>query len=144
MSVARRPARQERVRGFSGAFTLPLLIVLALLVMGSAGLWTLAQASDVTERGYRLREMEQARSEWQAKVQRLEIETASLASLERLQREAKQRLAMGPPQNTIYLAVSSQGIDSPHVPARFLLDLPIERPPQRSWWQVLRRLLPLP
>lgn len=145
MSLIQRPASTEQTRTLPRPLTNSLLIALALTIMGLAGFATLAQTSSVTERGYRLRDLEQQRTQLQAQVHQLEVEVASLASLDHLQREAQARFNMrpAPADQTVYIQVDSAP-QPPSIPSRFLPETEVTPSSYRPWWQTLIDLLPGP
>jgi len=112
--------------------------------MGLGGILTLAQASRVTTAGYRLRQLEETLQQRQAQLHLLEEETAEMASLARIQRDARQRLLMGPAKEYLYIEVAQPQPEIKRIPDRFLpasLPSPAEK---RPWWKTALNLLPLP
>jgi len=124
---------------------MPLVLTIALVTVGLAGLLPLLQSSQTTTIGYNIRQLERERNDWQARTHELEAEIASLAALDRIEEEARQRLGMEAPEHTVYLTVDVASPESQPIPDRFL-------PPKKqasakedqSWWQSLLDLLPLP
>jgi cell division protein FtsL len=124
---------------------MPLVLTIALVAIGLAALLPLLQSSQATTTGYSIRELERQRNDWQARIHELEAEVASLASLDRIENEARDRLKMQAPEDTVYITVDLPAPESQPIPERFL-------PPKnqettqgdKSWWQSLLDLLPLP
>jgi len=124
---------------------MPVVLTIALVAVGLAGLLPLLQSSQTTTTGYNIRQLDRQRNDWEARIHELEAEIASLASLDRIEKEARQRLNMQTPEQTVYLSVDVPSPDSQPVPDRFL-------PPKQqdsvkedqSWWQSLLDLLPFP
>ncbi|UCH86192.1 MAG: septum formation initiator family protein [Dehalococcoidia bacterium] len=124
---------------------MPVVLTIALVAVGLAGLLPLLQSSQTTTTGYSIRQLERQRNDWEARSHELEAEIASLAALDRIEREARERLHMEAPKDTLYLTVDVPRPESQPVPDRFL-------PPEkqegveedRSWWQSLLDLLPFP
>lgn len=134
-----RPAPRAKGRPFS----MPLVLTIALVTIGLAGLLPLLQSSQTTTTGHNIGELERQRNDWEARTHELEAEIASLAALDRIEEEAHQRLGMEAPERTLYLTVDVASPESQPIPDRFL-------PPKKqesaeadqSWWQSLLELLP--
>lgn len=124
---------------------MPAVLTIALVAVGLAGLLPLLQSSQATTTGDNIRRLERQRSDWEARIHELDAEIASLAALDRIDREARERLNMLPPEETVYLTVNVASPETQPFPARFL-------PPEKqetvkedqSWWQSLLDLLPFP
>jgi len=136
-----RPAPRAKGRPLG----MPVVLTIALVAVGLAGLLPLLQSSQATTTGYNIRQLERQRNDWEARSHELEAEIASLAALDRIEREARERLHMQEPEDTLYLTVDVPRPESQPVPDRFL-------PPEKqesvkedqSWWQSLLDLLPFP
>lgn len=118
-----------------------MLIAAGLAVVG-AGLLQVVQTSNVTTTGYEIQGLEETRLEWDARVHQLEAEVASLASLDRIEREARGRLGMVPAERRLYMEVNVPVPPQQLLPTRFA---PAEQPEESSsgsWWQDLLDLLP--
>jgi cell division protein FtsL len=134
-----RPAPRAKGRPLS----MPVVLTIALVAVGLAGLLPLLQSSQTTITGHDIGELERQRNDWEARIHELEAEIASLAALDRVEKEARQRLDMQTPEETVYLSVDVASPDSQPIPDRFL-------PPEKqesaeadqSWWQSLLDLLP--
>jgi hypothetical protein len=75
-------------------------------------------------------------------VHSLEAEVATLASLERVEREARGRLGMVPAEKVLYLEVDVPPPRQQLLPRRFSAsELSVDEP-GTSWWQALLKLLP--
>jgi cell division protein FtsL len=124
---------------------MPAVLTIALVAVGLAGLLPLLQSSQTTTTGYNIRQLERQRNDWQARIHELEAEIASLAALDRIEREARERLNMQPPEDTLYLTVDVARPESQPVPDRFLPPKKQETVKEdQSWWQSLLDLLPFP
>ncbi len=136
-----RPAPRTKGRSFS----MPLVLTIALVTIGLAGLLPLLQSSQTTTTGHNIGELERQRNDWEARIHELEAEIASLAALDRIEREAHQRLDMRAPENTVYITVDVASPESQPVPDRFLPPKKQESVKEdKSWWQSLLDLLPFP
>ena len=136
-----------RARPLAGT-TSKALVVAALAVAGIAAAIPLVQDSDATTRGYELRDLERTRDTWRARAHALESEVAALASTERVQREATQRLGMAPPGQTIFLETNVGGPSANRAPLRYVAERTAgadraDSATSRSLWErVLRALTP--
>lgn len=127
-------------RPLSRPLALRPLLLGAFLVIAGVGLLQVLQTSDATTSGYNLRELEQQRLDWQARVHEIEAEIASLTSMQRIEQEARGRLGMAPPERVLTLEVHTEPPAQQLVPQRYLMEEP---PAETSSWQSrLLRLLP--
>jgi cell division protein FtsL len=133
-----RPAPRTKGRPLS----MPVVLTIALVAVGLAGLLPLLQSSQTTTTGYSIRQLERQRNDWEARIHELEAEIASLAALDRVEEEARQRLAMQTPEDTVYLSVDVASPESQPIPDRFLPPKQESAKEQKSWWQSLLDLLP--
>ncbi len=114
----------------------------AFIAVALVGLWQVIQASDVTTTGFNISRLEQDRANWQASVHQLEAQVAALTSLERVERDARERLGMVPAQEQIHLEVDVPAPKQQLIPRRYLDEEPPPSEPGGSWWDPLLRLLP--
>ena len=115
----------------------------AFLVVACLGLLQVVQTSSATTTGYNLRRLEDERSATQAEVHALEAQVAVLTSIDRIDREARDRLGMVPAGNTMTLEVHKQPPEQQLVPLRFLSETKAPQVETSSWWQKLLNLLPI-
>ncbi len=130
-----------KVRSARGA-----LILVAAAVLGIA-LVQVNEFSRLTSTGYQNNELTAERSSRQADNHALEAEVASLSSLARVDWEARTRLHMEPPKQTLYIEVNSAAPGRQTLPTRFLpAQGPVAAPTPAGgtslWGHLLRRLLP--
>lgn len=135
-----RPAARPRLG-------MPSLGLRAVLLGGAmavvlAGLLQVVQTSNVTSTGFTIQRLEQERLDWQARVHQLEAEVASLASLARVEQEARGRLGMVPAETRLYLEINAPVPSQPLLPTRFAPTPEPAESAERSWWQDLLDLLP--
>jgi len=124
---------------------MPVVLTIAVVAVGLAGLLPLLQSSQTTTIGHNIRQLERQRNDWQARIHELEAEIASLAALDRIDKEARQRLDMQTPEHTVYLSVDVPSPETQPVPARFFSpDKQQTVTEDESWWQSLLDLLPFP
>ena len=136
-----RPAPRAKGRPLG----MPVVLTIALVAVGLAGLLPLLQSSQATTIGYNIRQLERRRNDWEARIHELEAEIASLAALDRIENEAGQRLNMQAPEQTVYLTVDVASPESQPIPDRFLPPKKQESAKEdQSWWQSLLDLLPFP
>jgi cell division protein FtsL len=114
-----------------------------IFVVVAIALLQVAQSSGFAHTGQSMQRLEQQKSDLKAEVHDLEAEVAALSSLERVDRAARERLAMVPPKSTDYLNVAIEG------PEGMLLPRPIISTPTAGqleeavpWWQALLQALP--
>ena len=138
MSVIGRPLARPSFRLWS----LRRVLALAVGAVALLGLLQVIQTSDATSTGYAIRRLEQERLDWSAKVHRLEAEVATLASLERVEREAKDHLGLVPAEKVIYLEAAVAPPRQQLVPRRFYASDSSAGETGTSWWQALLKLLP--
>ena len=100
--------------------SLPVVLTVAALGVGLAALLSLIQSSDATSTSARVQRLQERLTDWQALTQELQVEVATLGGLERIEREAAQRLGMVPAGDTIYLVVDEPGPQPVTLPSRFL------------------------
>jgi hypothetical protein len=138
VSVISRPLARTGFRLWS----LRRILALAVGVVVLLGLLQVIQTSGATKTGYTIRGLEQERLDWSAQVHRLEAEVASLASLDRVEREATGRLGLVPAEKVIYLEADVSPPRQQLVPRRFLTSEPSAGESSTSWWQALLEFLP--
>ena len=124
--------------------SLPSLVIICLVVIGLAGLLPLIQSSKVTSTSSNVYELEHARNNWQARLQELQADIASLGSLDRIEKEARGRLGMVSPTDTVYVVVDEPAPETQPVPLRFLPSKTEQPHQEDSWWESILAHLPLP
>ena len=80
-----------------------VLTLTALAIMGS--LLLLMQTARVAALSHEVRQLHQAKEDWHQRNAQLEAEIASLASLQRIEKEARDHLGMVPAENHFYVPV---------------------------------------
>jgi hypothetical protein len=108
-SVA-RPLLIDRRRVEAHLLSLPTLAALALALTALLGLLYLAQTSSLAITGYDVQELEAERARWQLRNDQLRLQIAEARSLDTVEREARLRLRMGPPERVVF-------VQQPAVPA---------------------------
>ena len=123
---------------------MPVILTITLVALGLAAFLPLLQKSQVVNINYSIRQLERQRNDWEARSHELEAEIASLAALDRIEKEARERLNMQAPEQTLYLGVDVAAPESHPIPNRFLPPKQETAKEQQSWWQSLLGLLPFP
>jgi cell division protein FtsL len=119
-------------------------VAICLVAIALTGLLPLLLSSTLVTANGEVRTLERARNDWQARIQELQAETAALGSLDRIEKEARGRLGMVTPTETVYLVVDQPLPEPQLVPLRFM---PPEKEQSRhndSWWESIVHLFPLP
>ena len=122
---------------------IPVILILVTLVVGIAALLPLVQTSLATSTGGNVSRLEQLREDWQARLHEQELTIAELGSLNRIEREAEERLNMVKPVSVTYLRVDAPAPAPQRIPSRYLSEEegPVEG---ESLWEEFFGWLPLP
>lgn len=144
MATANRSSQGTEAGGIPLLHNLPLVLALALVVTGLAGLLPLLLSTNATTTSLTIRRLEEVRADWQASNLQLENEIAALGALQHVEREARGRLGMVPAEGTLQVAVEVAGSWTPYVPSRFLPPAAAEPQREQPWWRNLLKLLPIP
>src|SRR3974377_248943 len=91
------------------------IIIVAVVVFGIA-LAQVNEFSRLTSTGYQINELTAGRAARQADNHAIEAEVAGLSSLARVDWEARTRLHMEPPKQTLYIDVNSAAPDRQQLP----------------------------
>ncbi len=120
MATLRKAQARAAISELVDSFSLPVLLIVAAVVVGVAALLPLVQSSGATSTAGQIQQLEQERTDWQARLRELELEVASLGSLDRIDKEARTRLSMEPPQEMRYLSIDAAPPEKRKLPSRFL------------------------
>ncbi len=126
------------------AFHARPVLVGAIAIIVAASLWQVLQTSDATTTGFAIPRLEQQKAELQAQVHELEAEVAGLSSLDRVDREARGRLGLTQPAETIYLRVDHPAPERQLMPTRYQpppVDGQVEEIENEPWWRGLARAI---
>ena len=117
-------------------------IVVALMLVTTIALLQVVQSSSFAHTGRSMQQLEAERAELTAQIHQLEAEVAALASLDRTDRAARERLGMVQARQITYVSV---GVESPGgaLLPRPLVSLSPSVERDDPWWQALIRSLPL-
>jgi hypothetical protein len=141
--MASRP-RQHAQTGFWGSTNLPVALLIAAMVVGVAALLPLVQTSGATNTAGHIRQLEQDREDWEARLHEQEITVAELGSLNRIEKEARERLRMGPPKEIHYISVDAPPPEAHRLPSRFLPEEVQKSDAGSSLWDDIVDWLPGP
>lgn len=121
MAIAHHTPQQVQSRPLSRVYRLPSGgVTAAALLIAAAALLPVVQSSNATTTGHRIRELEAEKAAAQASIHSLETSVAQLGSLERIDREARDRLGMAPAGRTVMVAATEPAPPTRRVPARYL------------------------
>jgi hypothetical protein len=142
--MATNPRPQARTAPGFLTGNLPVILIVAAMVVGLAALLPLVQTSGATTAAGRIRQLEQERRDWQAQLHEQEVRVAQLGSLERIEKEARERLKMVPPAETHYFRVDAPAPAPHRLPSRFLPEEPPDTDTGASLWEDIAGWLPFP
>ena len=124
--------------------SLPVLLILCAVAIGVAALLPLVQSSDLTATNGNIQRLERDSADWRARLHEMELDVARMSSLERVEKEARERLSMAPPTETHYISVDEPPPQESRLPSRYLPP-PVEEPRAgSSLWDKLFGWIPLP
>jgi hypothetical protein len=145
MAVVDSSRPQSLARGLGRRVGVPGFGILAAGFVAAAALLPVAQSSNATTTGHEIRQLEARRADLQASIYTTQAEIAALGSLERVDREARERLGMIPAERIMYVP-ASRPPPVAAAPARFLHQQ--EEPPpahsSRPWWRAALSKFSLP
>ncbi len=136
---------ESRLEGLLRPETLPVVLIAAAMVVGIAALLPLVQSSASTSTAGTILQLEEAKAGWQTQLQELELDVAGMGSLDTIEREARRRFKMIPPEEVVYILVDSPPPEARRIPSRYLPQDPsVETDVTSSIWEDLIGWLPLP
>jgi cell division protein FtsL len=98
----------------------------AAAMVAAAALLPVVQTSSTTSAGTETRQLERQKSDLQAAIYNQQTDIAQLGSLQRIDREARERLGMVAPDRGMVVSVSRPAPEERQIPARYL---PLEATP---------------
>ena len=119
-------------------------IIVTLTVAVIIALLQVLQSSSFAHTGHQMQLLEAQKTQMQAEMHTLEAEVAALASLDRTERAARDRLGMVPARNIQYVSVSVEAPADPLLPRPLLNNAKQVQTPSEPWWRSLYKALPLP
>lgn len=115
-------AREDvRAKPLGRRLALPSVGVLgAATLVTAAALLPVVQNSNATTAGYETRQLERHKADLQASIFNAQKDIAELGALQRIDREARDRLGMAPADRTVSVQVTRPAPTDWRVPARFI------------------------
>lgn len=126
------------------AWTPRRAIAVALALVAAIALLQVLQSSSVASTGENMQRLEQEKAQKTAGIHQLEKDVAALSSLDRIDRNARDRLGMVPARNIQYVSVNTEAPTVPLLPRPIIDSTPIPEPQSEPWWESLIKALPLP
>ncbi len=143
MATAQRTGRHSLPQ-FLRSPSMPTLLIIGALAVGTAALIPLVQSSIVTSTNGNVHRLEQGRDDWRARIQELELDVATMAGLDRIESAARTELKMVEPKETRYITVAAEAPEPRRLPSRYLPTETDERESEPGIWKQLLDWLPLP
>ena len=136
------PARERAVpQSERQQLGLPSLVAICLVAIALTGLLPLLLSSTLVTANGEVRTLERAHNDWQARIQELQAETAALGSLDRIEKEARGRLGMVTPTETVVVVVDQPLPEPQLVPLRFMPPEKAQSQQSDSWWETILDIL---
>jgi hypothetical protein len=124
-----------------GTWTPRRAIAAAVITVVAIALLQVFQSGTFANTGANMQRLEEERVQTLARIHDLEAETAALASLDRTERAARERLGMVPATKFEYVRVDVAAPSVPLLP-RPLTQLEERIEDNRAWWEKLLQALP--
>lgn len=144
MATVHKTGSDPALTEFMRSPSLPVILTAASLVIGLAALLPLVQSSGATTISGNIQALEQQKADWQARLRELELDVATLGSLDRIEQEATSRLKMGPPREMHYISVDLPPPEQRRLPSRFMPPAHEQKEAGSSLWQDIFGWLPVP
>ncbi len=119
-------------------------IAVAMVLAAAIAALQVFQSSGFANAGQQIQRLQAEQADSTAQIHQLEADVAALSSLDRVERQARDRLGMVPARNIVYLDVPVAAPDQPLLPRPILKPGAPFVPATTPWWQRLLRALPLP
>jgi cell division protein FtsL len=136
--------QRQQVTHVLGNTTLPIILMIAAVIVGLAGLLPLVQSSGTTTTAGNISQLQQEREDWQARLQEEQLKVAQLGSLSNVDQQARTRLHMVAPANVQYVRVDAAAPVPQHLPSRFLPQPIPQSHAGSSLWDDIVDHLPIP
>jgi len=144
MATAPKAEPARNVGGLLRPENLPVVLIVAAVVVGVAALLPLVQSSESTSTAGEIRRLEEEKIGWQTRLQELEVEVASMGSLDRIEKEARTRFKMTTPENSVYIPIDAAPPEARKIPSRYLPEGSESEPGEgTSLWEDIFGWVPL-
>ena len=118
------------------------VMTIALLVVGSVGLFQVLQTTQVAATGYDVSALEREQTSLDADIRLLEAQIAQNSNLEQLRSQATGRLGMVPAQRQVRVSVDVPSPALIPLPRRYVPAPDQLQVPQMSWWERVQSKIP--
>ena len=145
MAVLNRSIGQAQRRAQTTPLRIGPVLAVAVIAIVVLAVLQLTETSGATTTNFAIHRLEEQKLELRTVTRQLEAEVATLSSLSRVEREARERLGLEPPRSreTIEVNASWPAQDQPRLPTRFAPDAVADESGESStWWRDLLQLLP--
>jgi len=119
-------------------------LAISITIAVTIALLQVLQSSNFANTGHQLQKLETQKTDLLAQQHQIESEIAALASLDRTERAARDRLGMVPAKQIQYVTVNVQAPDEPLLPRPILKSTAPTEEPSEPWWKSLWKALPKP
>jgi hypothetical protein len=116
----------------------------ALALVAAIALLQVLQSSSVASTGENMQRLERDKAQKTAEIHQLEKDVAALSSLDRIDRNARDRLGMVPARSFQYVTVNTEAPTVPLLPRPIIDATPLPEPQSEAWWKSFIKALPLP
>jgi cell division protein FtsB len=144
MATLERLGRAPASAPIASAWRPRRAIAVALLLAAAIALLQVVLSSSFANTGEALQRLEERRAVLSAEAYDLEAEVAALASLERTERDARDRLGMVPAGSPAYIVVDVTSPAGPLLPRPLVSVSSEAKGAGKPWWRSLLKSLQLP
>ena len=142
--MASRTGARPAAGGLLHSPNLPIVITVAAMIVSIAALLPILQSSGATTTAGQINNLQQQRDNWQAQIRELEVDVASLGSLDHLENDARNRLHMETPAVVHYIPVPAPAPAPQRLPSRYLPPSAQQHSAGASLWDDFLGWLPFP
>jgi cell division protein FtsL len=144
MATLDRLAPPQTTTPAASAWSPRRAIIVVCLMAAIIALLQVVQSSSFARTGSQLQQLQQQRADLRAQIHQLEADVAALSSLDRIERNAVDRLGMMPAVRTDYISVPVEAPEGPLLPRPFMARTPPEPDSGAAWWEKVLRAIPRP